>query len=401
MRGPASCRTSRRGIESGLTAILSSTRFLLRSAPDMADGRRGQVEALTDLELATRLSFFIWGAGPDQRLIDLATAGKLHDQAVLDAEVRRMLKDPHSESLVTDFAFQWLNVGRMDNIKPDPVTFPTFDANLRAGYREEIRLFLGSVLRSDRSTLDLLRSDTTFLNERLARQYGVPNVQGDQFRAVKLADANRWGLLGKGALLLATSYGNRTSPVLRGSWVLETLIGTPPTSPPPGVEQFKENEAGMKATTVRERLEQHRAQKSCNSCHGVIDPLGFALENYDATGAWRDRDRDAGTAIDAAGRLSGGTPVKGPRDLSQALLARPDQFMQALTEKLMIYALGRPLRAQDMPAVRTIVRQAATDNYRFEALVKGIASSDAFRLRRLPLAQPADNTHIAQVDLAR
>ncbi len=389
------------GIESGLTAILSSTRFLLRSAPDMADGRRGQVEALTDLELATRLSFFIWGAGPDQRLIDLATAGKLHEQTVLDAEVRRMLKDPRSESLVTDFAFQWLNVGRMDNIKPDPVTFPTFDANLRTGYREEIRLFLGSVLRSDRSTLDLLRSDTTFLNERLARQYGVPNVQGDQFRAVKLADANRWGLLGKGALLLATSYGNRTSPVLRGSWVLETLIGTPPTSPPPGVEQFKENEAGMKATTVRERLEQHRAQKSCNSCHGVIDPLGFALENYDATGAWRDRDRDAGTVIDAAGRLSGGTPVKGPRDLSQALLARPDQFMQALTEKLMIYALGRPLRAQDMPAVRTIVRQAATDNYRFEALVKGIASSDAFRLRRLPLAQPADNTHIAQVDLAR
>jgi hypothetical protein len=388
------------GIESGLTAILSSTRFLLRSAPTMVDGKRGVVEPLTDLELATRLSFFIWAAGPDQRLIDLAGSGKLHEQAVLDAEVRRMLKDPRSESLVNNFAFQWLNVGRMDNIIPDPVTFPTFDANLRAGYREEIRLFLDSVLRSDRSVLDLLRADTTFLNERLAKQYGVLNVQGDQFRPVKLADANRWGLLGKGALLLATSYGNRTSPVLRGSWVLETLIGTPPASPPPGVEQFKENEAGVKMTTVRERLEHHRAQKSCNSCHGVIDPLGFALENYDATGAWRDRDRDAGTIIDAAGRLSGGTPVKGPRDLSQALLAKPDQFMQALTEKLMIYALGRPLRAQDMPAVRAIVRQAAADNYRLEALVKGIANSDAFRLRRLPPAQPAD-THIAQVDLAR
>jgi hypothetical protein len=388
------------GIESGLTAILSSTRFLLRSAPSMADDKRGKVEALTDLELATRLAFFLWSAGPDQKLVDLAVAGKLRDRSVLDAEVRRLLKDPRSEAVITNFAFQWLNVGRMDNIKVDPVTFPTFDANLRTGFEQEIRMFLDSVLRSDRSALDLLRADTTFLNERVAKQYGVPNVQGDQFRPVKLADANRWGLLGKGALLMATSYANRTSPVLRGSWVLDTLIGTPPTPPPPGVEQFKEAEPGAKLTTVRERLEQHRAQKSCSSCHGVIDPLGFALENFDVTGGWRDRDRDAGTPIDAAGRLSSGTAVEGPRDLSLALLARPDQFIQTLTEKLMIYALGRPLRAQDMPAVRAIVRQAAREDYRFEALVKGIVASDAFRLRRLPDA-PAGEMRVTQADTQR
>jgi hypothetical protein len=388
------------GIESGLTAILSSTKFLLRSAPVMADDKRGKVEALTDLELATRLSFFIWSAGPDQRLIDLATAGKLQDPSVVEAEVRRMLKDPRSETLVTNFAFQWLNVGRMDNIKVDPIVFPTFDPNLRAGFQQEIKLFLDSVLRSDRSALDLLRADTTFLNERLARQYGVPNVQGDQFRPVKLKDANRWGLLGKGALLMATSYANRTSPVLRGAWILDTLIGTPPTPPPPGVEQFKENEPGKKLATVRERLEEHRSLKTCNACHGVIDPLGFALENYDVTGSWRDRDRDAGTGIDAAGRLADGTAVKGPRDLSLALLARPDQFIQTLTEKLMIYALGRPLRAQDMPAVRAIVRQSARADYRFEALVKGVVASDAFRMRRLPQSL-SEESLVTQVDTRR
>ncbi|MEO6184722.1 MAG: DUF1592 domain-containing protein [Steroidobacteraceae bacterium] len=386
------------GIESGLTAILSSTKFLLRSAPSMADEKRGKVEALTDLELATRLSFFLWSAGPDQALIDLASTGKLQDAKVLDTQVRRLLADRRSQSLVDNFAFQWLNVGRMDNIQPDPVTFPDFDANLRLALREEIRLFLGSVLRSDRSALDLLRADTTFLNERLATQYGIPNVRGDQFRPVKLADPNRWGLLGKGALLMATSYGNRTSPVLRGSWVLETLYGTPPTSPPPGVEQFKENEPGKKMTTVRERLEQHRAQKSCNSCHGVIDPLGFALENYDVLGGWRDRDRDAGTVIDASGRLASGVQVKGPRDLSQALLARPDQFVQALTEKLMIYALGRPLRPQDMPGVRAIVKQAATDNYRFTALVTGVVNSNAFRMRRLPDVKAIEPARTAQAN---
>jgi hypothetical protein len=272
----------------------------------------------------------------------------------------------------------------MDNIQPDPVLYPDFDTNLRHAYVEEIRLFLDSVLRSDRSVLDLLRSDTTFLNERLAIQYGIANIRGDQFRKVQLADPNRWGLLGKGAVLMGTSYGNRTSPVLRGAWVMETLSGTPPTSPPPGVEQFKENEPGKQPLTVRARLEAHRAQKSCNACHGIIDPLGFALENYDVLGSWRDRDRETGTAIDASGKLASGIPVKGPADLNQALLAKPDQFVQALTEKLMVYALGRSVRYQDMPAVRTVVRQAAERDYRFEAIVQGIVMSDAFRKRLLP-----------------
>jgi hypothetical protein len=371
------------GIESGLTAILSSSRFLLRAGPQ-GQPLRATIEDLSDIELASRLSFFIWSEGPDQKLVDLAASGHLHDAGVLEGEVRRMLVDPRSDVLVTNFAFQWLNVGRMDNIQPDPVVYPDFDTNLRYAYREEIRLFLDSVLRSDRSVLDLLRSDTTFLNERLAIQYGISNIRGDQFRKVQLADPNRWGLLGKGALLMGTSYGNRTSPVLRGAWVMETLSGTPPTSPPPGVEQFKENEPGKAAQTVRERLEAHRAQKSCNACHGIIDPLGFALENYDVLGGWRDRDRDAGTLIDASGRLASGIPVKGPADLNQALLAKPDQFVQALTEKLMTYALGRSVRYQDMPAVREVVRQAAGQDYHFEAIVQGIVKSDAFRKRLLP-----------------
>lgn len=385
------------GIESGLTAILSSTKFLLRALPGS-----GAAEELGGLELASRLAFFLWSAGPDQRLIELGTSGRLRDAKVMEAEVRRMLADPRAQALVDNFAFQWLNVARMDNILPDPTLFPNFNANLREGMREELRLFLGSVLLADRSVLDLLRADTTFLNERLALHYGVPNVRGSQFRPVKLANANRFGLLGKGALLLATSYGNRTSPVVRGSWLLETLFGTPPASPPPGVEQFQENEPGKNHGTVRERLEQHREAPSCNSCHGVIDPLGFALENFDVSGAWRDRDLDANETIDARGQLASGVQVGGPADLNRAILARPDQFVQALTEKLMIYALGRHLRHQDMPAVRAIVRQAARDDYRFESLVRGIVASDAFRRRQAPPAGKAeDSAHVARAGAGR
>jgi hypothetical protein len=343
---------------------------------------------VTDLELASRLSFFIWSTGPDRELIDLAAAGRLRDPGVLSTQVHRMLADARSESLVTNFAFQWLNVGRIDNIQPDPVLYPDFDPDLRAGFRDEIRLFLSSVLHDNRSVLDLLRSDQTFLNERLALHYGVPNIRGAQFRPVRLTNPNRWGLLGKGAVLMGTSYGNRTSPVLRGAWILENVTGTPPSAPPPGVEQFKETEPGKKAQTVRERLEQHRSTPSCNGCHGVMDPLGFALENYDVVGAWRDIDRDARSAIDSSGQLSSGTHVSGPAQLNEALLARPDQFVQAFTEKLMVFALGRGLRYQDMPAVRAIVRQAAGDDYRFEAIIRGIVGSPAFQMRQLPAAPP-------------
>jgi hypothetical protein len=385
------------GIESGLTAILSSTKFLFRPSVVTAGHSAGPAEMLSDTELASRLSFFLWSTGPDRALLDVAAAGRLRDPAELDAQVRRMLAHPRSDSLVTNFAFQWLNIGRIDNIHPDPVLYPDFEPTLRESFREEIRLFVDSVLRSNRSVLDLLRSDVTFLNERLALQYGIPNVRGAQFRPIRLQDANRWGLFGKGAVLMGTSYGNRTSPVLRGAWVLENIMGTPPTSPPPGVEQFKEAEPGKKTDTVRQRLELHRAAKSCNGCHGVIDPLGFALENYDVVGAWRDRDRDAATDIDASGRLASGADVKGPAQLSQALLAKPDQFVQALTEKLMVFALGRPVRHQDMPMIRTIVREAAGEDYRFEAIVKGIVKSDAFRKRLIPSAEPPKPTQTAQV----
>jgi hypothetical protein len=374
------------GIESGLTSILSSTKFLFRAEP--VSLQADAPSRITDVELASRLSFFMWSSGPDKPLIDLAVAGKLHDQKVLEEQVHRMLMDPRSESLVTNFAFQWLNIGHIDQVQPDPVLYPNFDPALRTGFREEMRLFLSSVLRENHSVLDLLRSDETFLNERLALHYGVPNVRGAQFRPVHLTNPNRFGLFGKGAVLMSTSYGNRTSPVLRGAYILENITGTPPSSPPPGVEQFKENEVGKKPLTVRQRLEQHRSNPSCNGCHGVIDPLGFSLENYDVTGAWRDVDRDAGDAIDASGRLASGQHVAGPAELNAALLERPDQFVQALTEKLMTFALGRGLRYQDMPAVRQVVRDAAKDDYRFESLIRGIVASPGFQMKQLPSAAP-------------
>jgi hypothetical protein len=373
------------GIESGLTAILSSTNFLFQAKSVPEGLSPGGIWKLTDVELASRLSFFLWSSGPDQTLIELAARGRLQDPAELRRQVTRMLADPRSASLVSNFAFQWLNVGRIDNIEPDPLTFPDFDRSLREGLREEIRLFIDSVLRADRSVLDLLQADYSFLNERVARHYGIEGIRGSQFRRVNLADANRHGLLGKGALLMGTSYGNRTSPVLRGAWVLETLSGTPPTAPPLGVEALAEGEAGKRVLTVRERIEAHRAQASCNACHGVIDPLGFALENYDVTGAWRAKDLDAGNVIDARGVLPDGQRVGSPADLRRALLSRPQQFVQTLTEKLMVYALGRSVEHQDMPLVRSITRGSATAGYRFEAIVQAVVASDAFRLQRLPL----------------
>src|SRR5690606_2372804 len=328
-------------------------------------------------------------------------AGKLQDPKVQAAEVHRMLRDPRASALVDNFAFQWLNVARMGNFPVDPTLYPDFDHNLREALREEIRLFLTDTLQPDRSVLDLLASDTTFLNERLARHYGVKSVIGDRFRPVKLADPDRHGLLGKGALLMATSYCNRTSPVLRGAWAMDPRRGPPATAPPPGVEQFPENEPGKSLGTVRERLELHRQQKSCNACHGVIDPLGFALENYDVIGAWRDIDLDAKQAIDAHGRLASGVEVNGPAELARAILARPDTFVQAFTERLMTYALGRPLLAQDMPAVRRIVRDAAGKQYQLESLVQGIVASDAFRQRLPPQGGSEGSTHVTHAGAGR
>ena len=381
------------GIQAALPAILASPKFLYRAERSPAGLGVGSVHRISDLELASRLSFFLQSRIPDDELLQATEQSRLSDAAVLDTHVKRLLADPKSDTLVTSFAFQWLKLRGLDEIEPDAVIFPNFDEALREAFRREVQLFVQAVVREDRSVLDLLTSDVTYVNERLALHYGIPNVRGDRFRRVTLTDPNRFGLLGKGSVLLATSYANRTAPVLRGAWILENIIGTPPAAPPPDVEAFQENKDGEKAKTVRAIMEQHRAKPSCNSCHGVMDPLGFALENFDAVGAWRATDVWAGTPIDASSRLVDGTPIGGPVDLRKAILRRPEQFVQTMTEKLMTYALGRSVEYYDMPAVRKIVRDAAAENYRFSAIVKGIVRSQPFQMRRLPeAAAPVSST---------
>jgi len=370
------------GIQGALPAILASPKFLYRAERAPGTVAPGAVHRVTDLDLASRLSFFLLGRSPDDELLALAEKGSLADPKMLDAQVRRLLADPRSKALVTSFAFQWLKMRGLDEIEPDAVIFPNFDDGLREAFRREMELFIQSVLREDRSVLDLLSANYTFVNERLALHYGLPNVRGDQFRRVTLTDPNRFGLLGKGGVLLTTSYANRTAPVIRGAWILESLLGTPPAAPPPDVEAFPENKDGEKARTIRAIMEDHRAKPSCNACHGVMDPLGFALENFDAIGEWRSQDRWAGIPIDASGTLIDGTPISGPVDLRKALLKRPEQFVQTMTEKLMTYGLGRSVEYYDMPAVRRIVRDAARDNYRFSAIVMGIVKSAPFQMRK-------------------
>jgi mono/diheme cytochrome c family protein len=368
------------GIEGGLIAILASPKFLYRAEIPPQNVAAGSMYRISDLELASRLSFFLWSSIPDSELLAVAEQGKLKDPAVLEQQVKRMLKQPQAKSLVSNFAFQWLKLRDMASFEPDPIIYPSFDANLRRAFTREMELFVGSVFQEDRSTLDLLKGDYTYVNERLALHYGIPNVRGDQFRRVTLTDPNRFGLLGKGAILMVTSYPNRTAPVLRGSFILENIAGTPPSPPPPNVEAFKENKEGEKAKTVREIMEQHRANPSCNACHGVMDPLGFAFENYDSIGTWRTKDKYARTLIDSAGKLVDGTAVNGPADVRQALMKHPDQFVQTMTEKLLTYGLGRRLEYYDMPMVRKIVRDAAKDDYRFSSVVMGIVKSAPFQM---------------------
>ncbi len=370
------------GVQDALTAILASPKFLYRSERTPENLAPGSVYRISHLDLASRLSFFLLGRMPDDELLGVAVEGKLADPKVLESQVRRLLADSRSKSLVTNFAFQWLRIRGIDEIDPDAIIFPNFDDSLREAFRREIELFVESILREDRSVLDLLTADHTYVNERLALHYGIPNVRGDQFRKVALADTNRWGLLGKGSILLATSYANRTAPVIRGAWILENISGTPPSPPPPNVEGFKENKDGEKAKTVREIMELHRANPSCNGCHGIMDPLGFALENFDAVGQWRSKDRYAGTSVDASSVLVDGSRVNGPADLRKALMKRPEQFVQTMTEKLLTYALGRTVEYYDMPAIRKIVRDAARDNYRFSSIVMGIVRSAPFQMRK-------------------
>ena len=385
------------GIQGALIAILASPKFLYRAEPPPQNLKPGTVYPVSDLDLASRLSFFLWSTIPDGELLGLAEQGKLRDPKVFEAQVRRMLADPKSKALVTNFAFEWLRVREVDKLDPDAVVYPSFSADLRTAFKKEMELWVGSIFHDDRSALDLLTSDYTYANERLARHYGIPDVFGEQFRRVTLPDSKRYGLLGKGAVLMVTAYPNRTSPVLRGAYILESITGTPPAPPPPNVPPFKENKEGEQAHTVREIMEQHRANPACNSCHGIMDPLGFALENFDTIAAWRSKDKFAGTIIDASGKLVDGTPVSGPDDLRKALMTRPEQFVQTMTEKMMIYALGRNLEAYDEPAIRKIIRDAAAGNYKFSSIVMGIATSAPFQMSEVPQPQqPAEQVASAE-----
>jgi len=375
------------GIEQLVAAVLVSPDFLYRTIHTPAGGSPAGAYPLTDLELASRLSFFLWSSGPDEALLKIAAAGRLSAPGALPAQALRMLKDPRAESLVRNFAIKSLDLDKVDQVVPDPNLFPTFSTALRRDMSTEVESYLRSVLLEDRNVSDLLTADHTFLNDRLARHYGITSVFGPQFRRVTLEDPRRWGLMGKGAVLLRTSYGDRTSPVLRGAWVLGKLMGTPPTPPPPDVDTDLSQAKGEAPKTLRARLEQHRSKPGCNQCHGVIDPIGLALENFDAVGRWRDVDREAKAPIDAQTVLPNGKAVDGPAQLRDALFGGRDLFVRAFTEKLMMYALGRELQAYDMPQVRAVVRRAALQDNRLSAIVSGIVSSDAFRMQALPVTR--------------
>jgi mono/diheme cytochrome c family protein len=371
------------GVRDALSAILASPHFLYRAEAGLGTAA---TRTLSDLELASRLSFFLWSSLPDEELVKRATASRLSKPDVLAAQVTRMLADPRAKSLSDDFAFQWLHIKKLDEITPDRAQFPHASGLLdpRAMFKEELRRFVDDVLRSNSSVMDLLTADYTFLNERLAMHYGIETVKGANFRRVTLDNPARRGLLGKGAILMMTAYPNRTSPVLRGAWILDRLLGTPPADPPLEVPSLPENRRGQPAKTLRARLEQHREKATCFACHGVMDPLGFALENFNAVGQYRANDPDTQTPIEAAGQLPDGTAINGPGDLRRALVERRDhQFVQAFTENLMTYALGRSLDYHDMPAVRRIVREANADNYRFKSILLGVVSSDAFRKKEV------------------
>ncbi len=370
-----------RGVQRAIERLLVSPEFLFRVERDPAGVAAGDVYRVTDLELASRLSFFLWASIPDDELLDLASRDELGAPGVLDQQVRRMLADPRSEALVTNFAEQWLYLRDIELKEPDTGFFPDFDENLRQAFRRETELFIDSILRDDRGVLDLLTASHTFVNERLAKHYGIPHVYGSHFRRVELEDEARRGLLGQGSILTLTSYGTRTSPVLRGKWILENLLSSPPPPPPPNVPALEATTGDGVPRSMREAMEQHRANPVCASCHSKMDPLGFALENFDAVGRWRSLG-ETNLPIDATGQLPNGDQFEGPAGLRAALLRSPDQLVITITDKLLTYALGRGVEAFDAPTVRAIVREAARDDYRFSTLVTGIVNSTAFQMRK-------------------
>jgi len=367
------------GIEAAIQLILASPEFLFRFEPDPPTLAAGAVYHISDLELASRLSFFLWSTGPDEQLLNLASLGKLKDPAVLDGQVKRMLADPKSKALVDNFADQWLYLRNLKNINPDFETFPDFDDNLRQAMRKETDLFFGNIIREDHSILDLLNANYTFINERLAHHYGIPNIYGTDFRRVTLTDDRRRGLLGQASILTITSYATRTSPVQRGKWILTNLIGMPPDPPPPNVPELKAHADAGKVTSLRERMEEHRKNPACAGCHKVMDPIGFSLENFDAVGQWRTSDE--GAKIDPAGVMFNGAKIDGPVAVRQILMAKPEIFAGVFAEKLMTYGLGRGLQYYDMPTVRAIIRDAGHNDYRFSSIVLGIVKSTPFQMK--------------------
>ena len=370
------------GIEMALRAILTSPEFLIRVEREPTNAAPNKPYRISDLDLASRLSFFLWSSTPDDELLDLAAKGKLHDPAILEKQTRRMMADPRSQALVTNFADQWLYLRNLAASSPDPRLFPDFDDNLRQAMRRETELLFESVVKEDRNVLDLLRANYTFLNERLAKHYGIPNVYGSNFRRVALTnDSIRGGLLGQGSILTVTSYGNRTSPVLRGKWILENILGTPPPPPPPNVPPLKDNKTVGKIPTMRERMAEHRSNPACSGCHQLMDPIGLSMENFDAIGRWRNRS-EGDASIDPSGTLPSGASFEGVRGLKAALLNHPDGFVNTLTEKLLTYGLGRGLEYYDAPAVRAITREARENEFRFSSLVLGVVRSEPFQMRR-------------------
>ena len=372
-----------RGIQLALQRMLASAKFVLRIERDPAGAAPGSIYRVSDLELASRLSFFLWSSIPDDQLIRVAAEGRLHQPAVLRQETRRMLADPKAQALVTNFAGQWLYLRNLKNMVPLSTTFVDFDDNLRRAFEQEASLFFQSIVQEDRNVLDLMTANYTFVNERLARHYDIDNVYGSHFRRITLTDDARRGLLGKGAILMVSSHTDRTSPVVRGKWVLDNLLSAPPPPMPNNVPPLDESApVGAKVQTMRERLETHRKNPVCASCHKIMDPIGFALENFDAVGAWRTREGGTlGSDIDASGVLLDGTPINGASSLRQALLRDPEIFVGTVVEKLMTYSLGRGVSPTDMPSVRAVVRSAARQGYRFSSIVDGIVASGAFQMR--------------------
>jgi len=368
-------------IRTSLQALLASPHFIFKLEEAPAAVRAGQSYALNGLDLASRLSFFLWGSGPDDELIAAASRGALATPAGLEQQARRMLADRRAAALSTRFAAQWLRLQDLDKIKPDARLYPQFDANLGAAMKRETELLFDNIVRQDRDVLELLTADYTFVNERLARHYGIANVTGPAFRRVALTDINRRGIFGHGSVLTMTSVADRTSPVLRGKWVLENILGTHPPDPPPNVPPLKPNPS-TGPQTMRQRMEEHRSNPACAGCHKMMDPIGFALENFDGTGKWRTRE--AGQKLDAAGVLVDGTPIDGIVSLRQQLVRYSPQVVRTVTERLLTYALGRGVEYDDMPVVRSIVRNAEPSNYRFSTVVLEIVKSMPFQMNRKP-----------------